>query len=447
MNSRIVKIFIFSIIMLLICLVCILYLYMKNKNSNNSINIITNSNINGIQQNEVPELITDNSLKELNDTDVLLGIQECINTYYEYNYAGNTSAILNILNSQYISTNDINEKNLFEKINKIDKSTSFFAIKVYEKEISYSQEYQYYVYGKTFTGDYENLQDHLFVLNMDLYNRTFYLVPYDNVNENAYTSKINELLSTDKGGKKKVDNNTSQIGKNEYNTFIMKSDANLYEAIIENYLKYFYYLQKTNQQNQYDLLDKTYASQRFGNINNFNDYTKNVNYGNVKLSKVALFYTSDNKPEYVGIDNNGKYYIIIETSAMKFSILLDSYTVPLVQSTKRYSEATQEQKACMCLETVKEMINNKDYSSIYKHLNSTYKENNFKTVDQFKKFIDSKYYNNNIFKYESYELSSESYNVTILVSNFANQSENKNTNVVIKLGKDLTDFQLAFNVN
>ena len=98
----------------------------------------------------------------------------------------------------------------------------------------------------------------------------------------------------------------------------------------------------------------------------------------------------------------------------------------------------------MCLEQVKEMLNNKDYKTIYNHLNSTYKNNNFETQDKFTSYMKEKFYDINNFKYESYQVSNNSYIINVKVSDDTDESKNFMMSLVVKLADSIDKFEMSF---
>ena len=190
------------------------------------------------------------------------------------------------------------------------------------------------------------------------------------------------------------------------------------------------------------LLDENYRSKRFGGIENFNS---NFQYLNMNLQYVKRSYYND-RTIYIGIDNNGKYYIVSEKTPTNFSIMLDSYTIPLSETTKKYTSSSEQQKACMCLEQVKEMINNKDYKSVYNHLNNTFKNNNFETQDKLVSYIKGKFYDLNNFEYESYQVSNNSYIITVKVIDDTDETKSFTMSFVVKLADSIEKFEMSFGI-
>ena len=413
--------------------------YNKSNNNQNDSSATANSTNDDTTQTI---LYTDISSKRISSTAILLAVQDTINTYYSYNYSNNAAAIMGILDESYVEANKISQNNVYQYLKKENQDFKFFCIDAYEKEISFDHEYKYWVYGITYSDDYKTSETNFFEVNLDQYNSTFKLIPHGKISMEEYKNYVQEILKNDNEEKVEVSaSKITEIKSNEYNAFKIKNYNELINSTIENYLNYYYYLQQTDKQSAYDLLNKEYREARFGDVNNYYQYLQNNNSREISYMKE---YTEGSTNKFIAVNKFGDYYIFIETAPMKFSIMLDSYTIPLTETTTKYNSATNEQKACMCLEQVKEMLNNKDYKTIYNHLNSTYKNNNFETQDKFTSYMKEKFYDINNFKYESYQVSNNSYIINVKVSDDTDESKNFTMSFVVKLADSIDKFEMSF---
>ncbi|MDO5151463.1 MAG: hypothetical protein Q4D76_19080, partial [Oscillospiraceae bacterium] len=194
-NKRMMLVIIFIIIFLVVLLV-LLYYYTKigetNTNGINNENIVTNLVEQGYIEEEQAILYTDNTIQQISSTSVLLAIQDCINTYYGYNYSENYKAVYELLDDNYVEANNITENNVFNKINKLSQKTDFFVIQAYQKEISFDQEYEYYVYGNDYLNNYDSLGSSMFIINLDFVNMTFKIIPYGTVSEDKFIATMQQ---------------------------------------------------------------------------------------------------------------------------------------------------------------------------------------------------------------------------------------------------------------
>lgn len=450
MKSKIRIILITIIFMCLIILALLLNVKLDNTekiaNNTESNNVIIESDI---EENNAPILYTDTSIHKLTSTSILLSLQDCVNTYNEYNFKGDGEAIYNIITADYIESNNINKGNIFEKFAKMSENRSFFAKNVYEKEISFDHMYRYYVYGDVYDSGYKKVESDLYVIDLDKYNLTFSMVPYGETNDSNYEKIINNLISKNSGNTTEVDfNNTESIEKNNYNSFEIKNGDNLTLAVLQDYFNYYYFLQNNDQQKAYNLLNDEYKSKRFKNEDDYYNYAEKNPTKNVDFAYIKLYNQDENNKKYIGIDSKGKYYIAIETSPMNYKIMLDSYTVIAQETADKYNKSSTAEKACMCLELVKEMINNKDFDTMYSHLNNSFKSKYFQSANDLKKYVESNYYENNGFKYYDMETNSDgTYTINTFVNNNGDLEDTVEVKFKVKLGENISDFEVSFNIN
>ena len=212
----------------------------------------------------------------------------------------------------------------------------------------------------------------------------------------------------------------------------------------------YYFFEVNDVKKSYELLDNEYRNNKFDNENNYYSYVEKNKDSNINISYVKKEESND-ETIYIGIDSKGCYYIIKEKSVLDFKLLLDSYSAPLQETRERYNSASDIERACMCLETVKEMINKKDYSNIYKHLNETFKRENFENVNKLEQELKAKYFEKVDFKYTKYKKEGESFVITVDMSSTDSDQQNQDkvtkNDFIIKLGNGITDFELSFNVN
>ena len=128
---------------------------------------------------------------------------------------------------------------------------------------------------------------------------------------------------------------------------------------------------------------------------------------------------------------------------MRSKVTLDNYTILSDTDTQKYQQATETDKARYQAETLIQKINMKDYKSIYDKLDSTFRNNNFKTVDSLKEYIKNNFYDiNSIDVKDIYE--EENYNVfKCEITNLRNNDETKQFTVVVSI-KEGMDYAMSF---
>lgn len=439
------KIIVRVIIWIIILLIILALLLLKFNKKNNNTNTIQNNNgqnfnsTNSGNNTAAPRLDTgDINIDELKSSKILIKLQDCINQYYDYIDSKNATALINVLDADYIKEKSINEKNVINNVDVINEETKIFIEKAYSQMLSYDKEYKCYVYGEAYNNNLKKISNYMYIVYLNTFDKAFYIIPCGTMSESEFSIKINEVNNNTT----KTSTESTRVKLNNYNKFEFSSDSELIKNIILNDFKYYNFLQVNDKNRQYMLLDENYRSKRFGGIENFNS---NFQYLNMNLQYVKRSYYND-RTIYIGIDNNGKYYIVSEKTPTNFSIMLDSYTIPLSETTKKYTSSSEQQKACMCLEQVKEMINNKDYKSVYNHLNNTFKNNNFETQDKLVSYIKGKFYDLNNFEYESYQVSNNSYIITVKVIDDTDETKSFTMSFVVKLADSIEKFEMSFGI-
>lgn len=130
------------------------------------------------------EEVVDNNETEyklLHDYSRFFTIDSCIYKYITYVSNNKTEDILKVLDSDYVSNNNINSDNLYEYIDSLNGNYSFKTKKIYYEEVS-NNYIKYYVYGYLIQESLDNIgdkQDYYVIVNLDTKNQLFSISPYD----------------------------------------------------------------------------------------------------------------------------------------------------------------------------------------------------------------------------------------------------------------------------
>ena len=89
------------------------------------------------------------------------------------------------------------------------------------------------------------------------------------------------------------------------------------------------------------------------------------------------------------------------------------------------------------------MINHKDYNAVYNVLNSTFRDNNFKTINNLKKYIQNNFYQINDIEIKNGTDKDNFYTFTCKLINQENSKDSKNINIIISK-TDNTNFEISF---
>ena len=381
--------------------------------------------------------------KQLSTTDCLK-IKNCINRYYNYinklNYTFDITdesgkrvmktdfteanvKVYSILSQNYIANNNIDQSDVFKYVENINDNIIYNVLEIEETDMID----QYKV-----TGILQNIKNEALA-------KTYFIV---NINKEINCFSIEPVLEKDVDFSK-IETKYEMINKNKYNEIPKTATGN--EDICKEYLLAYKRLMLVAPQEAYNHLDDTYKKLKFPTVDDFKTYIAD---NKDEISKICLksYQVTNNNGEkrYVCIDQNGKYYIFNEKVALEYKIVLDTYTIDLPEFTQKYNNSDTKDKIMLNLEKIREAINNKDANYVYSKLNSKFKENNFKTVEDLKQYLQNNFYTNNKFSYKTADPQEENlYLVTLDVVNLSNSNENKAMTFVIKLN-DGTDFEISF---
>lgn len=160
---------------------------------------------------------------------------------------------------------------------------------------------------------------------------------------------------------------------------------------MEIYLEDYIFQVFNNTEKAYNMLDEEYREKRFGNIENFVNYIneKANQLYNIEITQINVENSSETTI-YKGTDEQGNYYHIIETDYMEYTLILDNYTM------QDYSTADNETKIKKSAEKFILMVNSADYTNAYNLLETTFRETNFPTEQDFINYIKTNWYERNI---------------------------------------------------
>lgn len=414
--EKLMKIIIILFIIIVLLIGGVLYLLKKSDNSNeNEVNININS--------EDFEITGSDELNEVESTNLVFNIKQCIQYYIDYINDNNYEAVMKVLDENYIKSNNITEETIKNKSSKFMRS-SYFIDKTYEKNVTVDKSI-YYIYGRLVKSEtYENIDNVNFTVIIDSQNQTFSVIP--EVMEN---SNFNYNLNI------KYDNN------DYYNEYTYKNFSD--SEILDEYFSYYKNLVLKQPEKAFDLLDSEYKKIRFNNsVDMYKEYLTNIDLERVYPENFILDY-KENCKEYVVIDKNGLYYIIDEIKPMNISFKLDTYSIMSEKFKETYDKGTDSERVTLNIDKWLKMIQNKDYYNAYNTLDETFRNTNFGNINNFKQYIDQNY--GEQFEYEMETTKEYSTNIYIQTVKISQNGEEKEFNFVIKLLED-RKFILSFQI-
>lgn len=290
----------------------------------------------------------------------------------------------------------------------------------------------YSVYGKEKIENSNEKNEKYYIVRVDLKNLTYELTQ---IEDGKYTN-LDEI---------KLEDDETEIASNGNNNFEYKRVSN--EEMCRKYLEDFKQKALNNPEEAYQLLDEEYKNKRFSGIEDFKEYI-NLLRGKIENSILSK-YDVQNKEEYteyILVDNYNNSYTIRTTGIWDYKILLDNYTIKVDTYEENYNELDVTQKVQSNVYIFLQMINTKDYSNAYELLDETFKQNNFDTLEKFKEYVNTNFFDYNLNTTSDVDIDNEGsiyIYKTKIKSGAGRTAETKNLTVIMQL-KEGTDFVMSF---
>ena len=449
LQGKIKKIIFILILIIIIVFVTILILFLKQKKETEDY-LITHPN--KIELQKMEQSISVNEY---------FAVKDCINKYYTYiNYLNNSrdinikvddeykkeqaKTILNILNKEYVEKNNINEDSIIKQYNNYTYDDFTIEKTYYTENDNYTT--TYLILGKQISSELEKAEDYGFLILLDKGNETFSIAPYEVVKDLGLDElKEGEDISS------KIKINTISKVEDESNIYEVETleDKQLINSIFLEYKK----IAKYDPEYAYNLLDEEYSKNRFKDFDEGKEYLEKNVYDvfGYKIDKMSKDESDPNFTRYVCQDNKENYFVIKkDDQLMKYTIILDVYTVSIPEIEQKYNNSNSAGKTVINLEKFQQMINLNDYKSAYNTLNKSFREKNFKNVENFEKYVKQNWAEYIKISYKNYE--SENGEVGTLsteISDRDSQDEEPKTvekTFIVKL-IDANNFEMSFNID
>ena len=439
--KRIKKYIIISCILILLLIILVLTIIILNKKSNI---VGTDFGESDFERKNYKQEIQD-SIVEVTNRNEYYAVTNIIGKYaYAINEKEN-EAVISRLDEKYVNENNINSENINQFVENLiienlsEKALNNLKINTIVDKMFYIQSEvrikTFFVYGKFTNNMNKDKIEFNIMVQADSRNNTFLIYPTSYVKKNYPNEKSLEKYSID----------IQQIDKNEYNTF---SYVNIDDAtIINDYIAKFRNSIINVDEESYNLLDEEYKNSKFDNIEEYKKYiNKNIrqllSINIVKYKKEV----KDNQTNYICLDSNGNYYILKETAVMKFTIILDTYSILLPEFTEKYDNANNNEKVAMNIDNIVQALNRKDSKYIYNKLDETFKKNNFPTLNDFENYINKNYASTYDFEYSTYSEEKGTYVQTIELKEKNNKDATPiKINIIMQL-KENYQYIMSFSV-
>ena len=335
--------------------------------------------------------------------------------------------ILNLLSSDYISQNNITTQNLQEFVETKEEQLIFVPIEM--KKLADENISTFVTYGIVENLNYELNDEVTLIVNIDFNNRTFSIEPT--------TQNYDEITN--------IDQNMTSIEQNDNNQYSIPIINN--ENIVRDYINQYKRLVLVAPELVYEKFDETYRNERFGSLENFQNYiSKNAD----EIKRISLdeylVNTYDGYTQYVGRDKYDNTYIFNENSVLDFTIQLDTYTILTDNFKTTYDEGNDMQKVRMNIDRWVEMINNRDYHTAYKYLDETFRNNNFGSEEAFEQYMRDNFPLHYQLQVGQFEETNQTYTQYIVLTDITGETSDEIENTIIMQLKDDYDFVMSFSV-
>lgn len=389
-----------------------------------------------IQEEETPKF------KEVIDKNTFFSINTCLQNYYTYIQETNEEVfrdktkediIYDMTDKTYLKENNITKENILNNMMTINYTSTYVAKEMNELSIGDNVK-AYYVKGRIVDYAKQDAAKNVYdIVIIDKTNMTYAIVP----NQENSLEELENIL-------KKYEN------KN-----INKTDENLFkfaQTTAESIAKIYFSDYKRNAlydiETAYDSIDKEYKNKRFQTIEKYQEY---INKNSERLKKMSMdkykIEKKDGYTEYVYINTYGDYCIIRETSVMKYSVLLDTYTVNIPEFTEKYDKADNMTKVALNIEKIISALNSKDYEYVYNKLDSGFKANNFSTLEAFEEAVTFSFYENNTVEYVEYDTQGDIHIYTILLKPVNDEENHEVTKQIFMRLKEGYDYTFSYSLN
>ena len=453
-NKKMKIILLLVIFFIMIGIICIL-LFQRNTQGTENTN--SSQQINGTVETSSPQ-----TFKQVENYDIYYTVKGILNNYITMIKEANgdeqietgklqqsreeiitileeeaIDAIYHMFDEQYVEEVELTEDSIRE------------AVQEYRQQGDYSRNVNYNLrIEEMYEGDIttqikliltkftiNDIEENL-LIKLDMQNDTYSMFGQEYLNSREY-NKDTEIA--------KIEIDTNSVTSNNYNHFDYVNTNDQY--IVNQYFSEYQTKLLHQVGSAYDMLDKEYRENKYESQQEFTEYVEQ-NYDSLKsnyLSKYLINQFEEYK-EYVCLDANNHYYIFIERSLTDYSVILDTYTVDLIDFTQIYDSANISSKVGMNVEKVLDAINDRDYRYVYNKLDETFRNNTYGSLENFEVYMEENFYEENDIEYLEFSEEGDTYIYRAKIKNAAeDQSEQKHITIIMKLLEG-TDFDMSFSI-
>lgn len=449
--KRLVIVFAFILIVIVILIGFILLTHRKGNSipisNNNTANNISNSNVvdnnttdnetknqntntSNITENNNGMISSENKLKKTIDKEVYFWLKDRITEYFSSNDLDDPTKI--------IDNNVINELNLtkdnYRRFNNFD-GPIFRIDEIYEQVLD--TEKSIYIAKLRYGKSEDDIKDTILWVKRDKENKTFSVFPYEYIRLKNYTElKVGDKIPID---------TEKSIAKNIENQYEEDDNRNISaEICMKGLFERYKFDLLIDNNHLYNLIEESYRNIKYPN---FEDLKKYINQNRTDLYLDTLneykVINYDTYVEYRAICNSKRNFVFNVKNMMDYTISLDNYNI--VQNEDTYDAFFPAAQAKYCVDRVVQAINYKDYDFVYSKLNSVQKNNYYKNINDFRKFLAENSYSENDYTIEDNYLiiSDNVYQFTVILTDSLKENPQNITLTMTVTLQDGTDFRIS----
>ena len=440
MNKKIIM----SIIVILVILIIVILGVIKYLQNNPDTTLEKNGDIGEIVDYENQEI------QKVTDFVKFYTVVNCVNTYIDRMNIKNSSYygrddnnnyaiivsnedinknIYDLLDEKYVNDKEITIENLRNKTETCEEKLIFVPLKM--NVIINNVIEKYVVYGFLTDINSKFIKEIYLYVNFDISNKTFSIEPIEN----------KEIKSIDDV---EIINDNKAIEKNDNNMVVEAKIST--EYLCQKYMEYYKRILLSSTGLAYKYLDNDYKEKRFGDYETFKKYVQDNKEKIIGINLKEFFVEYyEGYSEYVCKDKYDNLYIFDEKGILDYTLKLDTYTIPTEKFKETYAEAEDYKKVQMNIDKFFQMINRQDYKNAYNCLAESFKNNYFKSEDEFTQYAKNKFFTYNKITFQSYEQNGNKlYIFKIKLEDITGENtDKKEIQVIMQLNEDL-NFEMAF---
>lgn len=283
----------------------------------------------------------------------------------------------------------------------------------------------------------------ILTITIDKENKTFDILPYKQEFSDIIKYQ-DEILESKIIDIKEFQRIKKDIEENYFNSYseIEVTDEEIANRYYQDYQINALYF----PEDAYEMIDAAYKKERFPSFEKYQIY----------LNDTKEFIKESTLTQY-GVDKIGEYmqYTLVDsmqnsyfvktstTSPMNYKILLDNYTIKTAGFEEKYNRLSDRQKVVANAHIFIQMLNTRDYEHAYGVLADSFKNNNFKTLQDFENYARNHLLRIN--KEVNSSINQEGKNFVYHLELQDNNESKQNMTIVMQLKKE-TDFVMAFSI-